>query len=373
MQLNGSDIDELSRELARTLSLDDLERMVHSSTGDRLFVEYVGPGKPLRPTIYDLLVTLEQQGTTAHFLAEVYRNRQWKPEVQALIAARLPEAAVLPERHLPLSLQQGGLAVPGASQDAFSPGLQRNVRPNLAKLDLRIWLERLMEIERRVCRIEISDRPAGTGFLVGPAAVLTNWHVVEKAHAEGRLDRVRCRFGYVRLSDGAREPGEAVALHPDRLLDFSPYGAGEGRNDPDNPPPGPEELDYALLRLAEPVGNHIVEGAARGWLSLRDGGWALEADAPLMIVQHPDGAPMKLAMDTQAVIGPVANGLRVRYRTNTEPGSSGSPCFSMDWDLVALHHYGDPAWKDPLFNQGVPIGILRQRIVARGAGAYLGP
>lgn len=80
---------------------------------------------------------------------------------------------------------------------------------------------------------------------------------------------------------------------------------------------------------------------------------------------------MKLAMDTQAIIGRNSNGTRLRYSTNTEPGSSGSPCFSMDWDLVALHHFGDPAWTEPKFNQGVPIGRIRQRIVAHGFAASL--
>ena len=30
------------------------------------------------------------------------------------------------------------------------------------------------------------------------------------------------------------------------------------------------------------------------------------------------------------------------YRTDTEPGSSGSPCFNDPWELVALHHSGVP-------------------------------
>ena len=81
---------------------------------------------------------------------------------------------------------------------------------------------------------------------------------------------------------------------------------------------------------------------------------------------------MKLALDTQAVIGANANGTRVRYRTNTDPGSSGSPCFTMDWDLVALHHYGDPKWLNPLFNQGVPIELIRRHIEANGLGNMLG-
>jgi hypothetical protein len=39
---------------------------------------------------------------------------------------------------------------------------------------------------------------------------------------------------------------------------------------------------------------------------------------------------------------------------------------------VALHHYGDPSWKAPKFNQGVSIGMIRQLIDSRGFGAFLG-
>ncbi len=82
--------------------------------------------------------------------------------------------------------------------------------------------------------------------------------------------------------------------------------------------------------------------------------------------------PMKLAMDTQAVIGRNKNATRILYRTNTEPGSSGSPCFTLDWNLVALHHYGDPCWQAPKFNQGVPIELIRRRIEAQGFANALG-
>ena len=41
--------------------------------------------------------------------------------------------------------------------------------------------------------------------------------------------------------------------------------------------------------------------------------------------QHPEGTPLKLALDTEAVISLNANNTRVLYSTNTEPGSSGSP------------------------------------------------
>jgi V8-like Glu-specific endopeptidase len=84
-----------------------------------------------------------------------------------------------------------------------------------------------------------------------------------------------------------------------------------------------------------------------------------------MIAQHPDGSPLKLALDMQSVISVNDNGTRVRYATNTEPGSSGSPCFDLDWSLVALHHLGDPAWREPKFNQGVPASIIRKRLAGK--------
>jgi V8-like Glu-specific endopeptidase len=73
------------------------------------------------------------------------------------------------------------------------------------------------------------------------------------------------------------------------------------------------------------------------------------------------------------VIGRCHADLRLRYKTNTEAGSSGSPCFTMDWTLVALHHLGDPARAPaPAFNQGIPIELIRQRIVAQGQAAAIG-
>jgi hypothetical protein len=82
-------------------------------------------------------------------------------------------------------------------------------------------------------------------------------------------------------------------------------------------------------------------------------------------VQHPDARPLELALDTEAVIGLNGNRTRVRYRTNTEPGSSGSPCCAGNWDMVALHHVGDPRYgalsKEGDWNQGVLFdAIVRQ-------------
>src|SRR5215211_5907999 len=173
--LSGQDIAELSALLAESLSSDDLASYVHASTGDRLYVEYVAPGKPRRPTIADLLNALEERGTTWIFLRYVYVHRPGRRDVRQLILRLCPEALEgLFDRTVALSAQTAGIPQANAPTNAIAPGLQRNVRPHLAKLDVRIWLERLMQIERRVCRMEVGGQGVGTGFLIGPDMVLTN-------------------------------------------------------------------------------------------------------------------------------------------------------------------------------------------------------
>ena len=230
----------------------------------------------------------------------------------------------------------------------------------------------MVKIGRQVCRVELAGEALGTGFLVGPDTVLTNWHVFEGARQAGKVGQLGCRFDYARLPDGQTEPGQLVLLDAAGGIDTSPYSPAEQTANPDNPLPTLDQLDYALLRLASRVGEQQIGGAPRGWIKLPKAVVPLAANSPILIVQHPEGTPMKLALDTQAVIGLNGNGTRIRYRTNTDPGSSGSPVFTMDWDIVALHHYGDPKWQAPLFNQGVPIELIRQHIDKGGFGSALG-
>lgn len=93
-----------------------------------------------------------------------------------------------------------------------------------------------------------------------------------------------------------------------------------------------------------------------------------------MIVQHPESEPLKPALDTQPITQVNVNRTRVRYSTNTEPGSSGSPCFDMDWNVVALHHCGDPAATPAglaRWNQGIPIDTVFGLMSSRGHASEL--
>jgi hypothetical protein len=184
------------------------------------------------------------------------------------------------------------------------------------------------------------------------------------------------RFDYKALNDGTTiHPGLEVALAQDWLVDASPHSRFDLQGLPKEGVPDPGELDHALIRLATPVGElPVLLGEAepgakdRGWIELHSEPWPFRDNTALFIIQHPRSAPMKLALDFDARMEVNANATRVLYQTKTEEGSSGSPCFNQSWDVVALHHAGDPSYEgfyNPTFNEGIPISTIVERLRAR--------
>ena len=254
--------------------------------------------------------------------------------------------------------------------DIGDSGLQALVTARLPAVDLMVWKDRLAEIETRVCRVTLDGHSAGTGFLVGPQAVLTNYHVLgTKIRGETPDAAVACMFDYKLLPTGARPATVVPAAADNWLIDFSEPTAGEREEDPTRTVPTEEELDYAVIRLVDPVGK------VRGYERVPAAEYHFPPAMAMLIPQHPDGLPMKLAFDTDTFrrplggpadavpLGPNANVTRVRYLANTDPGASGSPCFDYTWQLVAVHHYGDCGAARGLgYNQGVPAWRIGRRL-----------
>ncbi|OAI48269.1 hypothetical protein AYO44_07505 [Planctomycetaceae bacterium SCGC AG-212-F19] len=262
---------------------------------------------------------------------------------------------------------------------AATAELERKVRDDLSYLDITKWRARLGEIESQVCLVE-TPPAMGTGFLLGPDVVITNYHLMKDVIAKPALaEQVVFRFDYKKLADGTTvNPGTEFRLVKNNwLLDHSPYSKVDLLADPGDQTPGPEELDYALLRVENRPGNQSVAAAKaepglenRGWIKPKDGAYAVPVDAPIFIVQHPEALPLKLALDTKSVLLTNANSTRLRYRTNTEKGSSGSPVFNEHWELIALHHSGDRTIV-PVYNQGIPFSTILKLLEQRGTKKFL--
>lgn len=207
--------------------------------------------------------------------------------------------------------------------------------------DIAQWRVRLGQAELAVCRIESPAwRALGTGFLVGADLVMTNCHVIDE-FASHRAPPLVVRFDFKMSPDGTRlREGRTFALAPDWLVASSPVS----------------DLDFAILRLADPAGLQPTGGTAnappRGWLTPR---WRdLEPDETVIVIQHPQGETLKLASGRYD--SRVPN--RLRYRVDTEPGSSGSPCFTAQMELVALHRGS----AEGVANQGVPFDAIERAL-----------
>lgn len=182
------------------------------------------------------------------------------------------------------------------------------------------YLEVAVAVSRAVARIRVGSG-AGTGSLVGPRILMTNHHVIPSAQ-DGRSAIAQFDF----QEDSAREPlpVQAYALDPDlffltdETLDFTLIGVAEKSER------GRMLSDYPWLRLIESPGK-------------------VEKDDAVNIIQHPRGGFKQVALRNNTVIEiPGGKPAFLYYTTDTEPGSSGSPCFNDQWDVVALHHSGVP-------------------------------
>jgi Trypsin-like peptidase domain len=255
-------------------------------------------------------------------------------------------------------------------------------------LDISIFRTRLAEAEARTARIEIEGKAKGTGFLVGDELLLTNWHVVKDAGGDAGGDGVARLDHLVTGNKGTTESGRAVAFADDWLVASSPHDTVPHELGTDGPAQG--YWDFALVRLAEPVAAQAIgpDPAAggvepRGHYVLDGGAYRYESDEPVLIVGHPDGRPMQLSYASPSQVRVTTHQNRIRYQTNTEGGSSGSPVFNREWRVIGLHHASGPTkvpgeldQQAPGFNQGIPVaglvGELRRQLAGRPELTELG-
>jgi endonuclease G, mitochondrial len=185
----------------------------------------------------------------------------------------------------------------------------------------------------------------GTGWVLAPGLVITNHHVIAARFGGERpagadeyraqAERARAWFDY-RVEGGPREERAFVELVRANA-----------------------ELDYAILRLED--------GAGRKPLALVRERPALARGDRLNIVQCPNGGPIKYAIRSNHYVATAGPGREhfLRYLTDTEGGSSGSPVFDDNWKVVALHHAAAPVPRQEhrgqityVNNQGVSIHTI---------------
>lgn len=176
---------------------------------------------------------------------------------------------------------------------------------------------------RSVGRIHIRDRTGrrlgfGTGFLISPRLLLTNNHVLERAE-EAALSEVE--FDFELDYAGNLRTSVSFELRPD---DFFVTDI---------------ELDFSLVAVA-PNAELGHEPREWGWNRLLEQDGLVVRGESVTVIQHPNGEAKQIALRENRVIDLLDS--FTHYQTDTAPGSSGSPVFNDQWEVVALHHSGVP-------------------------------
>ncbi|MEO0341294.1 MAG: serine protease [Bacteroidota bacterium] len=244
-------------------------------------------------------------------------------------------------------------------------------------LNVDVLLQDISRVERTVCRIQVFRKNgrvnSGTGFLIGKDLVMTNHHVIYRLiDTPNQIEDVICLFDFKVKPDGtALNDGREVKLADHPIVHYSKVDPldvqGESQLDADW---DTTKLDYAIIRLAEPIGEQgfgqgdsSASTSTRGWITIPDTAPTLQQGGHGIIIQHPKRKPKKIAFGFEKILAVDPKGIKVRYDINTEGGSSGSPCFNEKFELIALHHAGDPD-DMPHYNQGIVMAKIKADIEA---------
>ncbi|SKC81320.1 DNA/RNA endonuclease G, NUC1 [Burkholderia sp. CF099] len=176
---------------------------------------------------------------------------------------------------------------------------------------------------RAVAYVEVNyatTSELGTGFLISRELFITNSHVIKNEEAARGAQII---FDREMDENGRPRATTSFTLDPDRFALFSPE----------------DELDYAVIAIgSRQAGKATTDDLGFCPLSNRPDKHRLGMNCN--IVEHPNGLPKMIALRNNLLTGRTDRTLL--YETDTDQGASGSAVFNDDWELVALHHWGQP-------------------------------
>jgi hypothetical protein len=255
------------------------------------------------------------------------------------------------------------------------PALQKFVNDYEPFLGTAAFQDCLATMQRTVCAIALGkphNEIVGSGFLVGPDLVMTNFHVLEQfldVQPDGSIvqngpgDQIFCFFDYLCEPPPAVPPDRVkhapvVATAAERWLRHARRKLDKDGSDT-APAHVDKELDYAVIQLADAIGARparLSGGALRGWLTL-PGVIDVLNTRRVMVFQHPGRMHQQFDIGEFVELDP--SGTRVRYRVSAAKGASGGAAVDSAAQLFALHNAevraGNPAAR---LNQGVRIDLI---------------
>ncbi len=183
------------------------------------------------------------------------------------------------------------------------------------------FLQDALIASKTVGRIWLCDntgtlRGYANGFMVSPSLLLTNYHVLPDVASASPS---KIEFNY-QLDD----QGQVIRSE---LFQFDPAAFFYSF----------EMLDFTVVAV-KPINDAGCSPTAFGYNHLSKEEGKTIISQWLNIIQHPGGMPKQVGLRGNQLIDVLDN--FIHYKTDTAPGSSGSPVYNERWEVVALHHSG---------------------------------
>ncbi|ODH01469.1 hypothetical protein A4S05_28860 [Nostoc sp. KVJ20] len=329
MNFLGSDRKKLRKAILSAYpDPGDLEIMVNEELGENLHA--IAGGGQLNQVVFNVIKWAETKGKLERLIMAAYDANSGNSDLKEFYHYIIEKKFILNPISGESSVNIGpDIEWLGPTENVQ---LETYLQPEPEFLDA-IFFKRAVENLASVCRIEISSqRTRGTGVLIANRLVLTNYHVLEsKNNADIKTNALNAilHFGYFSSDSKNESEGQIFKLDREQpILNFSPT----------------EKLDYVLLQVEEDIVQAIP---SKGIQPARWNASNLPVTGKgITLVQHPKGDTMKVCISRDGITGVYQERGLIQYVSKTEPGSSGSPCFDENWNLVALHH----AQRDRMFS-----------------------
>jgi len=157
-----------------------------------------------------------------------------------------------------------------------------------------------------------------TGFLISPDLILTNHHVFQgkELFKDALID-----FDYAYDDGGQEMPKIVYQINPEKF--FYTF----------------KDLDFSLVGIEaqDQTGTHTIQ--ERGYLILNPSVGKAGVGDSATIIQYPDGNYQQVGLRENQILD-LSDPNSMIYQTDTSPGTSGSPVFNDQWQVIALHSAG---------------------------------
>lgn len=202
------------------------------------------------------------------------------------------------------------------------------------------WLEKGVVLAKSICRVCLKrDNKIyyGTGFIIDDY-LFTNNHVLKS------IDD--CQNAFIELNYETDIDGKLKAT---QSINFDPIGYFITDI----------VLDITIVKLE--TNPYVFEDLTLSKRIPKTGEF-------ISIIQHPQGGPKKIVTQGSQITNKYE--FRVQYTSDTMRGSSGSPVFDRNWNIIAIHHKGgdleiDNLGRKKFINQGVMINDIYLKLKGR--------